>query len=96
MPHPKIYKSELKRHVFVCCNERPDGTGCGKLGGNELRDKLKQCVREKMIEGVRISKSGCLGYCEEGIAAAVYPDCVFVTKLKKHDGDVILTLLENN
>jgi (2Fe-2S) ferredoxin len=94
MPHPKIYQSELKKHIFVCCNERADGTGCGKLGGNELRERLKQEVRGKMIEGVRVSKSGCLGYCEEGIAAVVYPDCVFITKLKKHDENVILKVIE--
>ena len=35
--------------------------------------ELKKKVRDTGIKGIRVQKSGCLDYCENGISCVVYP-----------------------
>jgi NADH:ubiquinone oxidoreductase subunit E len=69
-PTPKF-----KNHVFVCCNERKDGTGCGFTGGNEIRDELRVLSKSPEFKEskLRVSQSGCLGRCEDGPVVVAYP-----------------------
>lgn len=57
------------RIVFVCTNERSDGSrvSCGDRGGAELRQRLKELVKQHGLrDRIRISASGCMDLCEEG------------------------------
>jgi (2Fe-2S) ferredoxin len=72
----KIDRTEkFKLHVFVCCNERKDGTGCGFIGGQQVRDELRAYSKSADCagSGIRVSQSGCLGRCDEGVAVVAYP-----------------------
>ena len=62
-------------HILVCTNVKPNGTGCGAKGGQEIVDQLKMWARSNLSKGgkVRINKSGCLGRCDEAIACVAYP-----------------------
>jgi predicted metal-binding protein len=80
--------------IFVCTNKRPDGHPkpcCADRGGRQLRDELKNMVREKGLEAqVRIFQSGCLGGCERGVMAVKYPAGELMMDLKQEDLQKIL------
>ena len=62
--------------VFVCTNERPDGSrvSCGDRGGIELRQRLKELVKQHGLgDRIRISASGCMDLCEEGPNLMEFP-----------------------
>ena len=65
------------RHVFICGHERPEGAArpsCRKRGSLELLSIIKAAAREEGLSNIRIQKSGCLDFCENGIACVVYPE----------------------
>ena len=65
------------RHVFICAHERPEGAArpsCRKRGSLELLSTIKAAAREEGLSNIRIQKSGCLDFCENGIACVVYPE----------------------
>lgn len=79
-------KNKYRKQIFICCNEKADGSGCGTIGGQILRDDLKKMVKEKGLnEEVRVVKSGCLDYCTEGIAAVIYPEGKTLTQVNLMD-----------
>jgi (2Fe-2S) ferredoxin len=66
-----------QRHVFICGHERPEGAArpsCKKRGSLELLSLIKTAAREEGLSDIRIQKSGCLDFCENGIACVVYPE----------------------
>jgi len=75
--------------IFVCTNKRPDGHPkpcCADRGGLELREELRQMVRDAGLEGkIRVFKSGCLGGCEQGPMALQYPDGSLMMGIKQED-----------
>ncbi len=70
--------ARLKCHVFVCTNQRPDGSArpsCAARGSEGVLEALKaESKRQGVGRDVRIQKSGCLDICERGPAAVVYPE----------------------
>lgn len=63
-----------KAHLFVCTNG-PDKEGkCGSKNSETLRKLVKEKCFEKYGKNVRVNASGCLGYCENGIAAVLYSE----------------------
>lgn len=77
-----------KRHIFFCCNQRADGTGCGTLGAEDAFAFAKMYLQSLDLWGegkYRASKSGCLGRCTEGPVCAVYPEGVWYTYIDESD-----------
>ena len=65
------------RHVFICGHERPEGAArpsCRNRGSLELLSTIKTAAREGGLSNIRIQKSGCLDFCENGIVCVVYPE----------------------
>ena len=65
------------QHVFICGHERPESAArpsCRNRGSLELLSIIKAAAREEGLSNIRIQKSGCLDFCENGIACVVYPD----------------------
>ena len=82
----KDSKSKYRKQLFICCNEKTDGTGCAPLGAEMLRDDLKKMLKEKGLnQEMRVVKSGCLDYCTEGIAAVMYPEGKTFTEVNLMD-----------
>ncbi|MGD9544660.1 MAG: ferredoxin [Methylocystis sp.] len=74
MPESDI--KPFRRHVFVCVNKRDGRSACEDHGAKEALAKAKEAVKALPYakrEGVRLSQSGCLGQCEHGPVAVVYP-----------------------
>jgi len=80
--------------IFICTHERPEGHPkpcCGPRGGTELRDELKNMVRDRGLDGqIRVFKSGCLGGCEQGPTAIQYPDGELMMGVSHEDLEQIL------
>lgn len=84
--------------IFVCTHERPEGHPkpcCGKRGGPELRQQLKEMVQERGLEAkVRVFRSGCIGGCEQGPMAVRYPDGELMMGIEPEDAPAILDAVE--
>lgn len=81
-----------KCHLFVCTNTKEKGSSCGPKGGAELRLNLKKRMDEKYPDQkglFRINGAGCLGQCEKGIAAVMYPSGEWKTGLTTNDIDTL-------
>jgi (2Fe-2S) ferredoxin len=82
----------LTAHLFVCTNSRDKGKSCAGSGSIELRNAVKAICQDesKGWHGrVRINTAGCLGRCEKGIAAVLYPEGKWFENLTKEDGSVL-------
>ena len=63
--------------MFICGHERPNGAArqsCKNRGSLDLLPRIKQAIREEGLSSIRVQKSGCLDFCENGIACVVYPE----------------------
>ena len=49
--------------------------------------RLKTAAKEEKIPGVRVQKSGCLDFCENGISCVVYPEGIWYS-IKNPDEDI--------
>jgi len=83
-----------ERHVFVCCNARPEGAprpSCTGDGTSVLHAELKQRVKAAGLgDRVRINKSGCLDQCEHGPMVVVYPEAVWYGNVQPEDAAEIV------
>ena len=83
--------SHFQRHLFICTNERNDPCrqSCGdNQAGATAVDYLKGHAHAAGLIGagkLRISKSGCLGRCEQGPAMVIYPEGRWYTYVDEAD-----------
>ncbi|MDZ4858185.1 MAG: (2Fe-2S) ferredoxin domain-containing protein [Candidatus Hydrogenedentes bacterium] len=83
----------FEKIIFVCTNKRDkdDRVCCAREGGCDLRDTLKELVKERGLKKkVRVSNSGCMDVCEEGPNIMIFPDNVWLSRVKKSELNVIL------
>jgi (2Fe-2S) ferredoxin len=82
------------RHIFFCNNVRKDCKACcSQLGAKEMYRYAKDKCRDigQLGEGkIGISESRCLGRCDNGPIAVVYPDNVWYQYIDKEDIDEII------
>ena len=79
-------------HVFVCVNDRKDGSKCCGDGlGMTLKDLLKAGVEARGWKGrVRVSHSGCMGLCARGPNVMVQPQGAWFSAVTPDDVPAIL------
>ena len=84
----------FSHHVFMCTNERADGSQCcAQCGAADARSYVKQRCKELGIHSagqVRINNAGCLDRCESGPVMVVYPEAVWYTYIDNEDLDEII------
>lgn len=91
----KTENKYLKAHLFVCTHIRDEGESCGSKGSGDLVSELKGWVKEnKLKDSVKVSRSGCLGLCENGIAAVCYPSGKWMTDITNSDAENLKTILK--
>ena len=82
MPKPQY-------HIFVCTNTRPPGHPKGSCGEKDSEDFLMNVqmglVERNLIGKAMVTGAACLGPCDRGISAVVYPDGVWYQHLKAED-----------
>lgn len=71
-----------KTHLFICTNAPDNPNKCGSKGSESLRKSLKEKCGAAFGKEVRINASGCLGPCERGINAVMYPQGEWFHELK--------------
>ncbi len=91
MPKPK-------KHVLVCVQGRPQGhprgscqdKGCGQVW-QAFSDEFT--TRNLWASGFQFTNTGCLGPCQAGPTAIVYPEGVMYTGIKPTD---VATIIEEH
>ncbi len=77
-----------KKHIFFCTNIKKDGTGCGSICSQDMQSLAKKHLQntDNWGEGkARASKSACLGRCELGAVAVIYPESTWYTYIDEKD-----------
>lgn len=73
--------SKLTKHIFICENRRDPQSGrpsCGQHDSSELRQKMKQILKEKKLhKQFRANSAGCLDVCQHGPAMVIYPEGIW-------------------
>jgi (2Fe-2S) ferredoxin len=73
--------AKFTHHIFICCNQRPEGhpRGCCDATGSEaLKDCFKRELAARGLKGeVRANSAGCLDQCELGPAVVIYPQAIW-------------------
>jgi (2Fe-2S) ferredoxin len=80
-------------HLFVCTNRRPDDHprgSCAAAGSEDLRDYLKDKVKELGLRRVRVNAAGCLDRCHLGPVMVIYPEGVWYACRSRADIDAIV------
>ena len=81
--------AKFKHHIFVCTNQREEGSPrrcCNPNGDAELHKAFKDAVAARGLKSsVRANKSGCLDQCEHGPNVVVYPDEVWYGGVQPSD-----------
>lgn len=83
-----------KTHLFVCTNSPDNPKKCGSRGSEEMRRRVKEACSQKYGRDVRVNASGCLGFCERGIAAVAYPAGEWLLDLTSNDDQKLLDLVD--
>ncbi|MBA5249348.1 MAG: (2Fe-2S) ferredoxin domain-containing protein [Gammaproteobacteria bacterium] len=83
------------RHIFFCNNQRKDGKPCcAQFSAKDSYRYVKDKCRDegKLGKGkIGVSESRCLGRCESGPVAVVYPDNIWYQYIDEEDLDDIIT-----
>lgn len=80
---------KLRKHIFVCTHERTPGDprgSCRERGARGVLDSLKgELFNQDLLEEVKATGTTCLGHCEHGVTAVVYPEGVWYRGLQTED-----------
>jgi (2Fe-2S) ferredoxin len=87
MPKPQ-------KHVFICTQSRPEDHpkgSCAARGAPPVIDAFRAELESRDLLGrFKVSSSGCLGVCEQGPVALVYPEGVMYRQITEADVNVII------
>ena len=77
-----------RQHVFICGHERAataERPCCSARGSLDVLSKMKRAAEAAGMPEVRVQKSGCLDFCENGISCVVYPEGVWYSPRSRAD-----------
>ncbi len=75
-----------RSHVLVCA-----GASCISSGSQSVADRMEQTITEcGLADEVRVIRTGCMGSCDLGPVAVVYPEGVFYMKLTPDDAALVV------
>lgn len=89
--------SKYDAHLFICTNTKEGRECCAAKGASQLRDALKTVSKDPTkgwVGRVRVNNSGCLGPCERGINAVLYPQGQWFHNLKSTDAQVLIDAVD--
>lgn len=85
MDTKKNSAGKFRRHFFVCVNDQTDGGrgACGNVGGHEIADQLQAALltHPKRLSDTAVTRTACLGLCQQGPVLVVYPEGVWYTQV---------------
>lgn len=69
---------KYRKVVLVCTNQKESGKECCAMkGAADLHAKLKEEMKKADLT-VRVSRSGCLDRCVDGVTVAIMPDDIWL------------------
>ncbi len=89
----KVKNMFFDQHIFCCTNKREAGHTrgcCAEKGAEELRDYMKQRLKELKIQKARVNQAGCLDRCELGPCIVIYPEGIWYAPKTNADIDTII------
>lgn len=87
----ELINQKYKRHIFVCINEKEQEECCSKKNSNEILRILREHVNQNGLMSLyNITKTKCLGHCNEGPTIAVYPEGYIFKKVTIEDTKKII------
>ena len=85
---------KYRKLVLVCTNQREEGKECCAMKGSvELHKKLKEAMKAADLT-VRVSKSGCLDRCSDGVTVTIQPDDIWLGGVTEADIPKILEMVK--
>ena len=79
-------KSDTReKHILVC-----HGTGCTSSKSPEILEKLREILKEKNMNNVRVVMTGCFGLCAKGPIVIIRPEDTFYAMVKPEDCEEII------
>jgi NADH-quinone oxidoreductase subunit F len=82
----KITEGSAKKNILICA-----GTGCISSGSIKVSDKLaEELTKHNLTDLVKITVTGCHGFCEQGPIVIVEPQKVFYTRVQPEDVEEIV------
>ncbi len=88
-------KDFYTKHIFFCSNVRKDNKPCcSQHNAKSMYRYAKDTCRDKGMLGkgrIGVSESRCLGRCEYGPVAVVYPDNIWYQYIDEDDIDEIIS-----
>ena len=96
MKSMKEIDKSVKAHLLVCCRQRDGKPCCSSKGAEELVTNLKSWVKNNGLKDeIKVTKSSCLGHCENGITATLYPHNKWWVDIdKSHEDELKSQLLK--
>lgn len=86
--------SKYKKHVFICTNQRPEGSPrgcCANKNSIEIQIKMQAEIKKRGLSNqIRANKSGCLDFCEQGPVVVVYPEGIWYKGVSVEDVEEIV------
>ncbi|GAA0743227.1 NADH-quinone oxidoreductase subunit NuoF [Clostridium oceanicum] len=80
-----VENKECERLILVC-----GGTGCKSADSDKIVENLRDEISKLGLEDeVKVSLTGCFGFCEKGPIVKINPDNVFYVKVKPEDAKEI-------
>ncbi|MGL5049036.1 MAG: NADH-ubiquinone oxidoreductase-F iron-sulfur binding region domain-containing protein [Fusobacteriaceae bacterium] len=77
---------EYKKHVLIC-----GGTGCLSSKSKEIFKNIEMILKEKKLENsVKLTQTGCFGFCEKGPIVKIIPENTFYIEVKPEDAREIV------
>ena len=74
----------LKKHIFVCTRCTNYKQADNQPYAEELRTELYEELSTKFDRAeVKVTKSGCLGQCKEGVNVVCYPEAKWFKNISK-------------
>jgi (2Fe-2S) ferredoxin len=87
MPRPE-------KHIFICTQSRPEDHpkgSCAARGAAPVIDAFRGELESRELLGrFKVSSSGCLGVCDQGPVALVYPEGVMYRQMSVEDINTVI------
>lgn len=85
-------------HFFICCQQRDNQQICCAQRCSEdlVRELKRWIVKENLKDLIKVSRSFCLGFCQRGITACLYPQNKWFTDIRPSDSKKIMAMLREN
>jgi len=74
-----------EKHILVC-----HGTGCTSSKSPKILENLREILKQKGIENVRVIMTGCFGLCAKGPIVIIRPEDTFYAMVTPEDCEEII------